>query len=317
MILSIILFVLGIIILVKGADIFIDGIVSVAERLRIPELFIGLTLIAFGSSIPVLAFSAQAIRYGYIHLAVGAAIGTSIAGILLGLGSLSLSSALTIHRHTIWREIPFVMLSSLLLFTIGSDLLVDGTPSVITHSEGLTLLIFFALYLGYMFLQSAKYMHVKEYHRPKLSTLASSGYIILGLAGLIFGSYIGVQNSISLSNLTGVSHMIIGTLAVAISITVVELISSLNTIKQGKTDVVVGTIIGATIFNSLALIGSLAFFTIIDTSIFTSMDLLILAFSTLLLFVSMFVGKKHSLEPSQGFIMIVTYILYITYVAVR
>lgn len=315
---TILLLIAGMLILVRGADVLVDGSRSLAKRLGVPDIIIGLTVVAFGTSLPELIVSLQSAISGNTDLAVANVLGSNILNTLLILGLCALVTPLVLKKQTIWREVPLGLLATLLLFTMGSDQLLDGsTLSVISSSEGLTMLVFFILYVGYIFVESQKSGSITHVEQSKYSLQKSTGYILLGLIALVFGGKLVTTNAVNLGEMLGISQTLIGLTIVAIGTSLPELVTSLVAARKGNPDIAVGNIIGSNIFNILFVLGITAFIHPLPTNGFTSIDTLIAALSSFVLFGTMFVGKKHTIEKSQAVLMLVTYLLYLLYIIKR
>jgi cation:H+ antiporter len=312
------LLIAGILILVRGADVLVDGARSIAKHIGVSDIVAGVTIVAFGTSLPELFVSVQSALSGNTDLAVANVLGSNILNTLLILGLCALAVPLTLKKQTVWREVPLGLLAALLLFTMGSDTLIDGAgSSVISSSEGLTLLVFFVLYIGYMFVESQKHGPIATIHTNKYSAQVSIGYLLLGLIALIFGGKLVTENAMVLGEALGISQTVLGITVVAIGTSLPELITSLAAVKKGSADIAVGNIVGSNIFNIFFVLGVTAFIHPLPTSLHTSIDSLIAALSSFVLFGAMFVGVKHTIQKSQAILMLATYCIYILYIVQR
>lgn len=248
MILTILLLIAGFILLVRGADYFVDGSVALAQKLRIPAIVIGLTVVAMGTSAPEAAISIMSAIKDSDAIVVGNVIGSNIVNILLILGITVLISNLPIKKNTMLYEIPFVGFITLLLCGMG---LMFGN---ISRLSAFVLLGLFVLFLGYLYIVS-KYEKTPEIETKQISPLKIASYLIGGLALLIIGSDLTVDSAIKLARIFGVSERIIGITIVAFGTSVPELVTCIVSAIKKQTDIAVGNIIGSNMFNILFVLG--------------------------------------------------------------
>lgn len=238
----------GFILLVRGADYFVDGSVALAQKLRIPAIVIGLTVVAMGTSAPEAAISIMSAIKDSDAIVVGNVIGSNIVNILLILGITVLISNLPIKKNTMLYEIPFVGFITLLLCGMG---LMFGN---ISRLSAFILLGLFVLFLGYLYIVS-KYEKTPEIEAKQIGSLKTALYLIGGLALLIIGSDLTVDSAIKLARIFGVSERIIGITIVAFGTSVPELVTCIVSAIKKQTDIAVGNIIGSNIFNILFVLG--------------------------------------------------------------
>src|SRR3989344_4998075 len=287
----------GIMLLSKGADWLVDGASSLAKKLGVPTLVIGLTIVAFGTSLPELIVNVIASMQGSSDIAIGNVVGSNIANILLILGISALSRALKIHRSTVWNEIPLSLLAAIALFAYSSRTFLDDASAVITKSDGIILLLFFGIFLYYVATMALSTGLKAD--KEKTGTMPRSIIAIaLGIVALYFGGRWVVEGAVILASSMGVSEYLISA-------------------RKGEDDMAVGNIVGSNIFNIFFILGISALLNPITMSIHASADILILLFVTALLFVFMFIGKRHTLEKSQGAMFLVLYLCYIAFLIIR
>jgi cation:H+ antiporter len=316
MIFTIILFLVGFVFLVKGANFLVDGSSSVAKRFRVPEIVIGLTIVAFGTSLPELVVNIIASLQGNADIALGNIIGSNIANTLLILGASAVVYKVTVTRATTWKEIPFTILATIVLFILSMDALVSKQgDSVLTRGDGILLLLFFCIFLYYIFeiIRNNK----EPASAPQHSTLRSTCYILLGLLGLILGGKWVVDGAVQLAGALGVSERIIGLTIVSVGTSLPELVTSIVAAAKRQHAIAVGNIVGSNLFNIFFILGISAVITPIAVSSIYLFDLLVLVGSALLLFGMLFAQKNHELRRGHGILLLLCYVGYVVYLVVR
>ena len=245
---QLVLLALGFVMLVKGADWFVDGSSAVARRFGIPQLVIGLTIVAMGTSAPEAAVSLTAALKGDAEITIGNIVGSNILNILIILGLSSLLCNLAVAKSTIRIENPFMIAITLVLLVLG----LDGTISLV---DGLILLALFAVYLGYLFWMAKKGQEeVEETARNRTLTL-DLGLTLGGLALIVWGSSVTVNAATELALIFGVSERFIGLTIVALGTSLPELFTSVSAARKGNADIAIGNIVGSNIFNILFVVG--------------------------------------------------------------
>lgn len=316
-----ILFAVGIFLLVKGADYLVEGSTSLAKKLRVPTLIIGLTIVAFGTSMPELIVNIVSAIKGTGEVAFGNIIGSNISNILLILGIAALITNLKIQHSTIWKEIPFSLLAIIVLFVFSNVFFLDKLNiNSLLRTEGIILLLFFVIFLYYVFeLVKRKKLQFED---KKIEIKKHSGVVIFlmilgGSVGLYFGGKWTVEGAISIAQACGLSQFLISATIIAIGTSLPELITSITAALKKDVDLAVGNVVGSNIFNIFWILGVSAIIKPIPFPSFINIDLIILLFATLLLFLFMFVGKRHELERWQGIIFLLIYISYIAFIIIR
>lgn len=311
---------LGVAFLLKGADYLVDGSSSVAKRFGVPALVIGLTIVAFGTSAPELVVNIMAALQGSGEVAFGNVVGSNVANILLILGISSAITSLKVQRSTVWKEIPFSLLAALVLLAFASVHVLDGLPQVIYRFEGIILILFFAIFLYYAFemVRRGRTDLADEKLEVESRTLTVSALMIVaGLAGLYFGGRWVVEGAIFAARQFGLSELLISSTIVAIGTSLPELITSIVAARKGDVDLAIGNVVGSNIFNVFWILGVSAIISPIVLPASAIIDLLFLLGATLLLFVFLFIGRKHELERWQGVLFIVAYSAYLVFLVWR
>lgn len=304
---------IGLILLVKGAGFLVDGASSIAKKLGVSTLVIGLTIVAFGTSAPELAVTVFASAKGNTDIAIGNILGSNIANILLILGVSALFFPLTVKRSTLWKEIPLALLAVVVVALMASDaLLGGGNFSGLTLGDGLVLISFFIIFLYYTFGMSRVEVPAKAEIGVRDRSLSRSVLmIVVGLGGLTLGGKWIVDAAVALATALGVSQAVIGLTVVAIGTSLPELATSAVAAYKKDTDIAVGNIVGSNIFNVFWILGLSAIISPLPFSPALMRDMVIAISATLLLFIVMFIGKRNILERWQGAIFVALYIVYI------
>ena len=315
--LTYILFILGFPVLIKGADILIDGASSIAKKFRVSDLMIGLTIIAFGTSAPELIVNLIASFRGSTDLAVGNVFGSNISNILLILGITAIIYPLAMKRGTVWKEVPFSLLAIVAVAFLANDLIIDGVgPSLLSRIDGVILLLFFIIFIYYTFglgkLKGEEKITVKVHSMPKSFLLVAIGAVALALGGQWI-----VNGAVEIAKSFGISEAFIGLTIVAIGTSLPELATSVVAATKKNADIAVGNIVGSNVFNLLWILGLSATIKPLSYSIDLNFDGWIVIMATFLLFIFMFIGKKQILERWQGIAFVGIYVFYILYLIYR
>lgn len=245
-----VLLLLGFGLLIKAADWLVDGASALARRLKVSDLAIGLTVVAFGTSTPELFVNLVAAAQGKTALALGNVIGSNIANILLILGIAAIITPLAATAGTVWKEIPFSLLAAVVLSIVVNDSLLGGGHDVITRGDGLFLLCFLAIFIYYtaaIAFDPGDFDPQKEIKSMPLSTALLR--VFIGLAGLVLGGWLIVANATLIAKQIGMSEALIGLTVVAVGTSLPELATSAVAAYRGKADIAIGNVVGSNIFN--------------------------------------------------------------------
>ena len=310
------LLVVGLVLLIFGAEFLVNGASSIASRLGISPLVIGLTVVAFGTSMPELTVNIYAALSGSTDLAIGNIVGSNIANILLILGVSACIFPLVVKSSTVKWEIPLALLGVLLLLGFGNDILLDGgSQNAITRTDGLALLGLFAVFMFYIFaLVKHDPAPVREGEKTEgkpTKLPVSFGLVLLGLGGLVFGGKLLVEQAVDLANLAGMSESVIGLTVVAIGTSLPELATSVVATIRKEADIAVGNVVGSNIFNIFWILGVSSLITPLPASATFNFDLLVAIGATLALLLTVFVGVRGRLDKWQGGIFVVAYAAYL------
>lgn len=312
--LTYILFVIGFVILIKGADLLVDGSASIAHRLNISSIVIGLTIVAFGTSAPEFIVNIFASINGNTEIAIGNILGSNIANILLILGLSSIIYPLVTKKNTVWKEIPLSLLAAILIGVLVNDTLIDGsTYSGLTRIDGIVLLSFFIIFLYYTFGISKVSGEGSDLDIKHMSYLKSTLFIVGGLLGLVLGGKWIVDGAIKIAEHFEVSESLVGLTVVAIGTSLPELATSAVAAYKKQTDIAIGNVVGSNIFNIFWILGFSALIRPLPFSRNSDLDIVMTILASLMLFLIMFVGRKHTIEKWQGVLMILIYVGYIAF----
>ena len=246
-ILEALLLAFGFILLVKGADWFVDGASGIAVKLCIPQLVIGLTIVAMGTSAPEAAVSISAALKGSADITIGNIVGSNILNILIILGLASAIVPIAVAKSTIRVDIPFMLLTTGVLLALGWD-------ATITLIDGLIMLLLFAAYLGYMLYMAKKGGEEGEEIRS-MNLWQALMYTVIGLVLIVWGADVAVDAATSLARIFGLSERFIGLTVVALGTSLPELFTSVTAARKGNADIAIGNIVGSNIFNILFVVG--------------------------------------------------------------
>lgn len=311
MFIYIILIIIGFILLIKGADILVSGSSQIAKRFHISEMIIGLTIVAMGTSMPELVVSLTSAVEGFSDMSLGNVIGSNLVNLLLILGVCAMmKKGIEIKRETKMFENPLNLAITFILLIIcnfGAQML------GITRGEGIFLLVIFVIYIAYLIVKS-KRDSVNEQitsEEKSIPMWKSILFIILGIIGLKYGADFVINNSVKIAEIIGISEKIIGLTIIAIGTSLPELVASVTAIRKGEDDLAIGNILGSNIFNILLILGVSSAITPIAYNVTYNFDILVLFFSTLLLSLYAYIGKKNQITKLKGFIFIAIYIVYL------
>lgn len=313
MVLQIILLVLGFIILIKGADIFVDGASSVAGNFKVSKMLIGLTIVAFGTSAPEFAVSVKSILSNHYDIVLGNVIGSNILNILLILGVSSLFHSLNVKNNTVKKELPIVMLMTILFAVLLSDHLFDfQVTNAFTRSDGIILLLFFLVFIYYLIAMARKKIE-DDSNQSYIPIKKAFIYTIIGIFMIVVGSNFVVDSASLIAGELGVSAKLISLTIVALGTSLPELVTSVTATRKGEYDIAIGNVVGSNIFNIGMVIGlPIAIFGGIDHISFNYIDLTVMLISAILLFI--FSYNDHKITKKEGIIFLILFILYYSYV---
>jgi len=304
----------GLVAILWGANALTDGAASIAKRFNISSLFIGLTIVAFGTSMPEFVISLLSALHGSSDLAIGNVVGSNLFNTLVIVGCTAIVSPIFVGKGTLNKEIPFTVLASIILFICANNRLIDGdnSPDIINRTDGLLLLCFFLIFVGYTFAIAHDTSTNEEKNSIKEIPMGKAVlFILLGLAGLIAGGEFFVKGASDIARAWGVSESVIGLTLVAGGTSLPELATSIVAALKKNTGIAIGNIIGSNLFNIFLVLGVSATVCPMKMQGITNFDLLTLIAASALLWVFGFFYKSHVITRIEGIILVGVYIFYL------
>jgi len=322
-VLDYILFIIGFIFVIKGADFLVDGASAIAKRLKVSDLIIGLTIVAFGTSAPELIVNIFASVQGNTQIAIGNVLGSNIFNILFILGISSIVFPLLVTKDTVWKQIPFCLFATILMGILANDnLLFQNNITELGRLDGLIFILFFIIFMFYIFKLAKKQRNENKksitYETKQPSFFVSFLFIMIGLIGLNIGAKWVVDGAIEIADLLDVSQSLIALTIVALGTSLPELATSVMAAFKKNADIAVGNIVGSNIFNILLILGISSTIRPLKFNIASNIDIFVAIIAPLLLFITMFTGrKKHILDRWEGIIFLILFIGYLVFVIYR
>ena len=314
MVLQIILLIIGFIVLIKGADIFVDGASSVALNFKLSKMLIGLTIVAFGTSAPEFAVSVKSIISNNSDMVLGNVIGSNILNILLIIGICSLIKPIKVKSNTVRKELPIVMLFSTLLFFLIKDDLFVSNVNMVSRNDGFVILLFFAVFIYYL-ISIMRNKKDEDGESAKYGIGKSILFTLLGIVCIIMGSNVVVDSASSIATMMGISQKMIALTVVAFGTSLPELVTSIVSTRKGEQEILVGNIVGSNIFNIGIVLGlPVAMFGGIPAIGFNIVDLITMIVAAVLLFA--FAYKDHKVGRYEGIFMLIVFVIYYTFVII-
>lgn len=319
---TILLMIVGLALLLVGANYLTEGSSAVAKRFGISEFVIGLTIVAIGTSAPELVVSFISTMEGKTDVAIGNVIGSNLFNILMILGVTALIRPIRIEHNTLSRDIPFGLLAAIVLAICGLDIWLCGESGSITRSEGLLLLCFFVVFMAYSF-ATAKRDEAPEEIVPaqenskKRSIWIELLMIVGGLAGLIYGGDLFLEYAVIFARDMGMSEAVIAVTLMAGGTSMPELITCVIAAAKNKGQLALGNVIGSNISNIFLILGTCATVSPLRLGEILPLDLIILVAASLIIAVSAFTFRRNELDRAEGVIFILLYIGYVVSLLMR
>lgn len=299
--------------LIKGADWLVEGGSALAARFKVPPLVIGLTIVAFGTSAPELVVNVFAATGGNTDLALGNIVGSNLFNILTILGLSALVRPIVAPASTAWVEIPLVLVAALAVGFLGLDTVFSGAStgqSLLSRGDGLILLLFFSLFLGYTVFLALRGDQNEAVSIQNWSRLKASVFVLVGLFLLVVGGKMIVESAVVLARGWGLSERVIGLTVVSIGTSLPELATSLVAARKGNSAIALGNIVGSNLFNTFLVLGLTAVVAPIPVSTSSIPDLALNAATSLLLLGFVWGSKKRQISRIKGSIFVVLYGVY-------
>ena len=308
MVLDIIWIVLGVVLVLRGADRLTEGASALARRMNIPEIIIGLTIVAAGTSAPELFVSLVSALKGTPDMAVGNVVGSNTMNCMLIVGCAAMVAPMTISRSTVRKDIPFAVGAAALLILLAFD-------NFLGRLDGIVLLAGFTAFMAYSFLEvrgeQEEVRGEQEEVRGEKSPLLSGFYVLLGLALLVFGSNIFVDHASNLALALGVSEGVVGLTVVAGGTSLPELATSVVAARKGQSAIAIGNVIGSNVFNILLILGLTAAISPLAIEGITTLDMAVMFLSVALVW--FFSRTRYTVERWEGAVLVLGYLAYLAW----
>ncbi|WP_053361517.1 calcium/sodium antiporter [Bacillus sp. FJAT-27251] len=314
-----ILLIVGFVLLIKGADYFVEGASNIAQLLKVPPILVGLTIVAFGTSAPEATVSIIAALEGSSDVSLGNVVGSNILNITLVIGITAIINPLKVESETIRKEIPFTLLASIVLWVFISDAALQNLgTNLITRSEGIILLLFLSIFLYYIYevaRNSRSSDSVEEVQNRDITWGKNLVFTVGGMAAIIFGGDMVVDNATQIALSIGMSETLVGLTIVAIGTSLPELVTSITAALKKQTEIALGNIVGSNIFNILFVLGTSATIAplAVDNRIFTDVVCMIILTVVLLIFSR----TKYKISKVEGAVLVAIYTAYLIYIILR
>lgn len=313
MLLNILLLIIGFVILIKGADFFVEGASSIAGNFKVSKMLIGLTIVAFGTSAPEFAVSVKSILSGNGDIVFGNVIGSNILNILLIIGISAIIHSLNVKNSTVKKELPITLLMTTLFVVLISDSLFNLKDiNQFTRSDGVVILLFFTVFVYYLISMMRNKIDddSKEEYLPLVKSFA---FTILGIVAVVLGSNLVVDSASFLAKALGISQKMIALTVVALGTSLPELVTSIMATRKGEYDIAIGNIVGSCIFNIGVVIGMpVALFGGVGHIAFNYIDVGVMLLSAFLLFI--FSHNDYKIHRWEGIVFLTIFVIYYSYV---
>lgn len=301
----------GLALILLGANGLTDGAAAVAKKFRISDLVIGLTIVAFGTSAPELVISVMSALGGSAEMAIGNVVGSNIFNVLMIIGVTALFMPIKVGEGTLSKEIPLMILCSFVIAFMANDVLLDGgNLNIISRIDGMVLLAFFLIFLGYTFAIARNGNDEAEGEIKEMPIWKSILYIVGGLAGLVYGGQLFVDGASGIASALGVSESTIGLTIVAGGTSLPELATSVTAALKKNSGIAIGNVIGSNLFNVFFVLGCSATISPLPMGGINNIDMLVLIGSALFFGLVGWFFKKRTITRVEGALLVVCYIAY-------
>lgn len=317
MLVALIKLVIGFVLLVKGADMFVDGASSVAKKFRIPAFVIGLTIVAFGTSAPELAVSITAAMKGSNDIAIGNVVGSNIFNTLVVLGASAAITPIAVEKGMIKKDYPLSIFAAVLLGVLAMDTILFKAPEMsLSRVDGVILLVAFAAFMYMTVKAGIDGRNNQEEEEIEVMPLPKSLiFIVLGLAGIVFGGDMSVEGAKEIARFFGLSEALIGLTIVAFGTSLPELVTSVIAARKGESDIAVGNVIGSNIFNIFLILGTSA--TILPMTVSNTYLYDIGMLIAVMVLTYLPIAKTKKVSRGMGITMVLVYVAYTVYLIMR
>ena len=308
-----VLIIVGFTALIFGANWLVDGSSALAKKYNVSDLIIGLTIVSFGTSAPELVVNSVASINGYSDIILGNILGSNNFNLFVTLGIAGLIYPMRVQKSTVWKEIPISLIAAIVLLLLANNFFLS-VSSGISRMDGVILLLCFVGFILYIFKQMKSGAEpIEELTYIHKSNFKIWSFIIMGLAGLIIGGQLVVDNGVELATRLGVSEKIIGLTIIAIGTSLPELLTSVVAATKKNTGIAIGNIIGSNIFNIFFILSVSSLIAPITYNLSFNTDLYILLSGTLFLLIMMFIGKRYKLDRWGAALLLIFYLAYTSF----
>ena len=304
MLLDILLIIIGVALVLKGADFLTEGASALARRMHVPEIVIGLTIVAAGTSAPELFVSVVSALNGTPDLAVGNVVGSNTMNCMLIVGCAAMVAPMTISRSTVRKDIPFAVMASILLTCIALD-------NYLGRIDGIILLLGFVVFMAYTLLQAKNGQAEPQTEVRQLNPWLSVLFLVIGLAMLVAGSNVFVGSASSVAAALGISEGVIGLTVVAGGTSLPELATSVVAARKGQSAIAIGNVIGSNVFNILLILGMTAVISPLQIEGITTIDMAVMLVSVSLVW--LFSYTRFTVERWEGALLVGGYLVYLVW----
>ena len=321
MVMACVWLILGFVLLIKGADWFVDGASALSKKFGIPSVVIGLTVVAFGTSMPEASVSISAALSGSSGISIGNVVGSNLFNLLVVAGASAIFCPVMVDKSIIKKDMPFSFIITLALLFLSFSVFPSATgDNVISRADGIILILFFAIFMYYTVRTALAAPAPKEDENKKIMPFWKQLlFIVIGIAGIVIGGDRTVEGAKVIASGLGMSDSLIGLTIVAIGTSLPELVTSVVAARKGESDIAMGNVIGSNIFNILFVLGLSSVITpiaITGADIVNSMyDIVIVALATLLIYIP--VVRKQKISRGVGVVMVLAYVVYTAYIIMR
>lgn len=316
MVIDVVLFLVGLALIVYGADFLTDGASSLGRRMGMSELVTGLTIVAFGTSAPELAISVTGAVQGNTGIAIGNVVGSNIFNTLVIVGLVAMLCPIKVERGIMTKEIPMTILSALALFAVGCSEWLDGTAPIITRVDGILFLLIFIMFMRYVVSKGKEEGEAGTGNKP-MGVWRSIVYAAGGLVALVYGGDLFVDSASSIAKSMGVSDAVVGLTIVAAGTSLPELATSIVAARKGSTGIAVGNVIGSNIFNILMVLGCASLVKELPFKGVGYVDLSVMLGSAIMFWIFGRIIKERTITRLEGGVMFASYVGYMVYLMIN
>ncbi len=315
---SIVILLVGFLALIQGAAFLVEGAAAVARRYKLPEIAIGLTVVSLGTSLPEIVINVISSARGENEVVFANVIGSNIFNVYLVMGLLGAIRPMFVQKSTAYREIPFSLLATVVVFVLLNDqIFFNQFENTLSQWDGLILLALFALFMGFAFLEGKDVSRLLPTAQQQMSDRKMVSFLLAGFIGVPLGGYLVVEQALSLAEQFAVSRKMIALLILAPGSALPELATSLVAVAKNRLDLAVGNIVGSCMFNLLLVLGISSFMGDLTYSHALNFDYYFFFFGVLLFFVTLFSGKRLRVTRFEGIVLFLFFLAYIYFLFIR